>query len=111
MWIELLTVFALWRLTHLFYKEDGPYKMFVRIRVLARKYNIEVFNCFLCLSVWFSIPFAIYTGHFFVSWLGLSGIAILIHKVIVRLASKQPEKTIIETDDEIMEEIKKKGGG
>ncbi len=85
--VELIIgVLAVWRLTHLFQAEDGPWGLFLRLRRLAGSgFWGELLDCFYCLSLWFSLPVALllaWTWHeTFLIWLALSGGAILLERV------------------------------
>jgi hypothetical protein len=78
-----LAVFAVWRVTHLLSREDGPWDVFRRLRrtvILSR-----VLVCFYCLSVWVALPFAFFLkGNLVetaVGWLAASGAAILLERM------------------------------
>jgi hypothetical protein len=77
----LLSVLAVWRLTHLVAKEDGPWRILERWR---RIFSGQLFSCFYCLSVWVAIPFVLFTGgsavERLVTWWALSGAAMLLEK-------------------------------
>ena len=82
----LLAVLALWRVTHLFWGEDGPADIFVRLRRLAGKgFWGSLLDCFYCLSLWFAAPLAYALGATWpdriLLWFGLSGGAILCERV------------------------------
>lgn len=82
----LLGVLAVWRLSHLFYGEDGPWDIFVRLRRRAGQgFFGRLLDCFYCLSLWFSAPIAYLMGTTWLErgllWLGLSGGAILLERV------------------------------
>lgn len=84
-WLTL-GVLAVWRVTHLLQAEDGPWQAVVRLRKLAGSgFWGELMDCFLCLSVWVSAPFAIVLGESwmerFLLWLAMSGAAILLELV------------------------------
>lgn len=82
--IELLTILAVWRVTSLLYQEDGPYKIFEKIRETSK----GAFECFWCLSLWVSIPFALalhFDTMFIIYWLAYSAGAILIESAIDKL--------------------------
>ncbi len=56
----LLGVLAVWRVTHLFHREDGPSDVFVRLRLLAGNgFWGKLLDCFYCLSIWVAAPVAL----------------------------------------------------
>src|SRR5205823_4545131 len=82
----LLATLAVWRITHLLSQEDGPWDLMLRLRrAFASGMLKKLVGCFYCLSVWVAMPFALFLkGDFaetFVSWLALSGGAILLERV------------------------------
>jgi hypothetical protein len=82
---HLIAILAVWRITSMFFQEDGPFSIFAIIRREANKIT-RVFKCFWCLSVWVAIPFATFTSHsifeFLITWLGYSAGAILINEYL-----------------------------
>ena len=81
----LIAVLAVWRITHLFYGEDGPGDIFVRLRRLAgRSFFGQLLDCFYCLSLWVAAPIAWIVGVTWWEraflWLALSGGAILLQR-------------------------------
>jgi len=78
----VVAALAVWRLAHLLAVEDGPWDLILRIR---RKLETTVWgkmmDCFNCLSLWISIPFAFFVvsgaAERIVTWLALSGAACL----------------------------------
>mgnify|MGYP001208104197 CR=1 FL=1 len=82
----LLCVLAVWRLCHLLSQEDGPFDMVVRFRKLfGHGFFGNLLDCFYCLSVWISIPFAVWLGRewkeWIIVWLALSGGASILFKL------------------------------
>ncbi len=80
---------AVWRVTHLFYGEDGPGDVFVRLRRWAGdSFCGRLLDCFHCLSLWFAAPLAWWLGangaDRALLWFGLSGAAILLERVTTR---------------------------
>lgn len=89
---------ATWRLTSLFYIENGPAKIFAHLRGLAGVYYVdgerraknelaELLNCPDCLSIWFGALVALsylVSENFTWLWLpfALSTVSILIEKVV-----------------------------
>jgi len=92
----VLAVLAVWRLTHLLAKEDGPWQIFARMR---RSFLEPLLSCFYCLSIWVAVPFVWFTGgstlEKAVTWLALSGAAILLEK-----ATEEPLEIKIESEEE-----------
>lgn len=81
-----ISVSAVWRLTHLLAAEDGPWDVIVRIRRKAgTTIGGRLMDCFKCLSLWISIPFAFYVADGMLSgvvtWLALSGAACLAERI------------------------------
>lgn len=88
--LVILAIGAVWRLTHMLQSEDGPFGVFARLQawVARRPYRVgginQGFNCFLCLSVWTALPFALLLSpnkYFVIYWLALSAGAILVEQL------------------------------
>jgi hypothetical protein len=82
----ILSVLAVWRITHLLSKEDGPFDLVIRFRKLfGQGFFGSLLDCFYCLSIWVSIPFAFFFciewGEGVITWLALSGAASLLYKL------------------------------
>jgi hypothetical protein len=86
LWLAfVLGAFSVWRITHLFNAEDGPWDVFVRFRrLLGNGFFGQLTDCFYCLSVWVSLPFALVLGQNFMEkfllWWAMSGAAILLQR-------------------------------
>ena len=86
LWLAfILGTFSVWRITHLFNAEDGPWDVIVRFRrLLGNSFLGHLPDCFLCLSVWVSLPFALALGQNFLEkfllWWAMSGAAILLQR-------------------------------
>ncbi len=86
LWLSfLLSALAVWRITHLLTREDGPWKLIARLRRrLGESFWGQLMDCFKCLSMWVAIPFVFFVGgHWIekiVAWLALSGVAILLEE-------------------------------
>lgn len=82
----ILGTLAVWRVTHLLYGEDGPGDIFVKFRKwVGNGFVGSLLDCFYCLSVWISIPFALSIGagwreRIFL-WLAMSAGAILLQRL------------------------------
>jgi hypothetical protein len=84
-----VAVLAVWRLTHLLNAEDGPWDAIVRLRRLAGNGVFgRLMDCFYCLSLWVSAPFAYLLhptwGERLLVWPALSAGAILIERITRR---------------------------
>jgi hypothetical protein len=81
----LVVCLAVWRATHLLWGEDGPGDVLVRFRKLAGEgFFGRLLDCFYCLSLWISLPFAWAMGSSWleraVLWFSFSGGAILLER-------------------------------
>mgnify|MGYP001038194159 CR=1 FL=1 len=84
-----LTIFAVWRLTHMLNAEDGPSHLLSRFRAtLGSGFWGELVDCFYCLSLWVAAPFALLLGNDWgeklLLWPALSGAAILLERATSR---------------------------
>jgi Protein of unknown function (DUF1360) len=82
----LLAVLAVWRLTHLVAREDGPWDALARLRRALRGGIVgTLVSCFYCLSFWVAVPFVFFVpgtvAERFVVWLALSAAACLLEKI------------------------------
>jgi len=81
----LISALAVWRLTHLLAKEDGPFDMIYSLRKKAgRSFWGKLLDCFYCCSIWTAFPFALWTSlawtQILIQWLALSGAACLLEQ-------------------------------
>jgi len=79
-------ILCVWRITHLLHAEDGPWNVFVHIRRTAGNgFFGQLLDCFYCLSLWVSAPFAVATSETIkegaLFWIALSAGAILLERV------------------------------
>jgi hypothetical protein len=101
-WLALGALGA-WRVTHLLATEDGPWDLVLRLRRRAGAgFWASLMDCFYCLSLWISVPFAAWIGKEWreriLLWPALSGAAILLE----RLSSHYPDaapKANLEDED------------
>lgn len=82
----VLCVFAIWRLGHLFAREDGPFDLVFTLRKAAGTgFFGSLLDCVYCLTLWLAIPFVfLLSGDWStraVVWLALSGAASLLFKL------------------------------
>jgi hypothetical protein len=91
----LLAVLGAWRITHLLASEDGPWNLLARLRrALDGGVWANLLDCFYCLSVWISAPFAAWVGSSFkerfLLWLAISAGAILLERATTRPECQAP---------------------
>jgi hypothetical protein len=84
-WLAL-GVLTVWRITHLFQAEDGPWNLVVRLRrSVGNGFWGELLDCFYCLSLWVAAPLAIALGNGvkvrLLLWPALSAAAILLERL------------------------------
>lgn len=87
-WLMIGTL-SVWRVTHLFAAEDGPWQLIARLRRRAGEgFFAVLLDCFYCLSLWIAIPAAWWIGETWEErtflWLSFSGGAILLERATVR---------------------------
>ena len=87
----VIAILAVWRVAHLFYAEDGPWDLFVKLRRAAGEgFWGGLLDCFYCLSLWVSVPAAFFLGSNWkerlVLWPAVSAGAILIERLSSRSA-------------------------
>lgn len=89
----LLGVLGVWRVSHLLHAEDGPWRIFSRLRRrLEAGAPGTLFACFYCLSVWVAAPFALLAARMVdarwtetvLLWPALSAGAIVIERLTAR---------------------------
>jgi hypothetical protein len=105
----LIAILGVWRVTHLLVAEDGPWDSAARLREAAGPgFWGKLLDCFPCLSLWVSVPFALMLGATWweraLLWPALSGAAILIERVATRITVPPPatyfeEPPTTESDD------------
>lgn len=93
----LVAVLATWRITHLLSREDGPFDILFRVKKqLGQGFFGNLLDCFYCLSIWISVPFAAWTGNgileIVIDTIAISGAACIIQKFI----DKQQPPTFFE---------------
>jgi hypothetical protein len=91
----IIALLAVWRITHLLSKEDGPFNVIFKLRKqTGQGFFAALLDCFYCLSIWIAIPFGIWTGNNtpekIICCLALSGGACIIEKIIDK-TNKPPE--------------------
>ena len=89
LWMALLlSVLAVYRLSYLIAKEDGPFDLFgiLRGKIGQEKWFGRGLNCVLCISFWLSFlpAFWLFWGrpvNIIVSWFGIAGAVLIAYKV------------------------------
>jgi uncharacterized protein DUF1360 len=94
-----IAALAVWRLTHLVNAEDGPLRVFDRVRGWMRRIALgELVDCFYCLSLWMAVPFALSLGAGWLEraalWLALSAAAILMNRLVEGPAESAPQAAL-----------------
>ena len=82
-----ISALGTWRVSHLIQAEDGPGDVIVRLRLWAGDGVLgRGLDCFYCVSVWVSLPFAIAIAASpfepLLLWPALSGAAILLERAM-----------------------------
>ena len=85
-----LGILGVWRITHLFNAEDGPANLLARFRQwVGSGFWGSLLDCFYCLSLWVSVPFALAIGRDWTErlllWLAFSAGAILLERATSRV--------------------------
>jgi hypothetical protein len=88
-YLFLISVLAVWRVTHLIQAEDGPFDVIYKLRKLAgESFFGSLMDCFFCLSIWVALPVGIYFGN---DWmekvlltLSFSAAAIFLEQIIMK---------------------------
>ncbi len=92
----IISSLAVWRLAHLFSKEDGPFDIIFLMRQKAGAgFFAKLLDCFYCLSIWMALPFGIWLGINWIQkillWIALSGAACLLEQATTK--NNFPDKT------------------
>jgi hypothetical protein len=84
----ILGSLCVWRITHLLAAEDGPWNLVLKLRRGAPGFWADLLDCFYCLSLWVSAPFALLIGQTWLErallWPALSAGAILLERLSTR---------------------------
>ncbi len=94
-YVLILGILSVWRVTHLFQAEDGPWDIFVHIRRFAgNRFWGKLLDCFYCLSLWVSAPAAYFLQtdwkERILLWLSFSAGAILLERMTTRSGESDP---------------------
>lgn len=103
-WLVIGTL-VVWRLTHLFYGEDGPWNLLTRLRrFVGHGFWGDLMDCFYCLSLWIAFPFAFLLGENWkerlLLWPAFSGAAILLQRMSSKNESS-PSVVVSEEEGEL----------
>ena len=82
----IICTLAIWRISHLFSQEDGPFDIVIKFRKLfGQGFFGDLLDCFYCLSMWIAVPFAVLLCNQWLQgiiiWLALSGAACFLFKL------------------------------
>ena len=91
----VIGILVVWRLTHLFYGEDGPWDVFILLRrAVGEGFFGRLMDCFYCLSLWVALPLAYWIGESWkerlLLWPALSAGAILLQKHTTKQEAAPP---------------------
>jgi hypothetical protein len=91
----VVAVLGTWRVAHLMAREDGPFDVIVRLRARAGDGAIgALMDCPHCLGIWIAMPFAWWLsgtwGEWVAAWLGISGGASFLQRMVDRGPSESP---------------------
>jgi len=80
--ILVLSVLAVYRISHMLTREDGPFDIFIGFRHRIGQHNWigRGMNCVLCVSFWLSALTGFVPG-WLLLWFGIAGAVTFIHKV------------------------------
>jgi hypothetical protein len=100
---------AVWRLSHLVVREDGPWQVFAKLRRRAESTmwgGGELFVCIYCLSLWVAAPVALALGDGWVervfAWPALSGAALIVDRFVHRETVAAAAVEYLEDEDDGM---------
>ena len=101
----LVGILVVWRITHLFYGEDGPGNVLVKLRRAAGNgFWGGLLDCFYCLSLWIAAPFAYWLGegwkHRLLLWPALSAGATLLERLTDRDRSSSSVEYLEDEENE-----------
>ncbi|MFT3935333.1 MAG: hypothetical protein QM726_17035 [Chitinophagaceae bacterium] len=99
----VLSALAVWRITHLFSKEDGPFDVIYAIRKKAGAgFFGKLLDCFYCCSVWVAFPFGLWLGNGWgeklLCWAALSGAACLLEQATAKEDNDPPADNFYKED-------------
>lgn len=89
-WLRVTVgILCVWRITHLVNAEEGPWRIFGRVRAAVGKgFWGQVLDCFYCLSLYVAAPLAVVLTSGWkmrlLLWPALSAGAILLERVTVK---------------------------
>ncbi len=96
----VLAILATWRVSRLLATERGPWDLIARLRTFAGSNLLgRLMDCFNCVSLWVAAPLAFYVNssgpvETVVTWLGLSGGAILVEAKLSEPRLLEGERTV-----------------
>lgn len=78
----IIAALAVYRVSRMVAIEEGPFSLFTKIRSLApaQTWLQRGLECPICISFWVALPVALWLGGDALTWLALSGVAVLLTK-------------------------------
>ena len=106
----VLGILCVWRVTHFFYAEDGPWDAVIHLRRRAGTgFWASLLDCFYCMSLWIAAPLAWFIGREWkerlLLWLALSAGAILVERLT---APQSPPAHYIEDKEQDRDLLRRK---
>lgn len=108
----VIGILVVWRVAHLFYGEDGPWEVFVRLRRAAGEgFWGSLLDCFYCLSLWVALPLAYWLGEDWkqrlLLWPALSAGAIALERLTAQQDRPAIHYSEYEANDELLRQEQK----
>ncbi|NEK35067.1 hypothetical protein [Rhizobium leguminosarum] len=105
----LFASLAVWRLTHFFTSESGPFFVMEKIRQSRfGQATSSALACFECMSIWVAAGVSLHPATGFATWLlgtfAMSGFAILVERFLAEPVSITEVLDSRETSDELLQE-------
>lgn len=96
---------AVWRVSQLLVRDDGPWKVFARLRRRAESTAWEgLLSCIYCFSLWVAAPVAFALGDGWweklLAWPALSGAALIVDRLTRAASAARAEVEYLEEGDD-----------
>lgn len=83
--VNILLSVVCWRISYLLVEEDGPYRIFWKLRYKLKDNPVSPLGCFYCTSLWVAIPLAFFTSNILLNIFVISAVSIFINLIHDRL--------------------------